>query len=164
VDSDADADLESDGSFGIAFNLEIDELSAYELFYSRQKTSFESTAAIAPFDLTVEYLHLGGTLIVNEELPLKPYIVGGLGATRFNPDSGDGGDDVRFSMSLGGGLKFPVTRNFAVRLEARGYLTVVNSQSGFFCASGSFGGVCAVRVKGDSFFQYEVLAGAAFAF
>jgi hypothetical protein len=40
----------------------------------------------------------------------------------------------------------------------------VNSQSGFFCASGSFGGVCAVRVKGDSFFQYEVLAGAAFAF
>jgi opacity protein-like surface antigen len=164
VGATGDAELESDGSLALALNLGIDELSAYELFYSRQETSFENASLLGLSDVTVEYLHLGGTLVVSEELPLTPYIVGGLGATRFSTDSAGGSDDVRFSLSLGGGLKFPVTRNFAVRLEARGYLTIVNDQTGFFCASGSFGGVCAVQVKGQSFFQYELLAGAAFRF
>jgi opacity protein-like surface antigen len=158
------ADLDDHGSFGLAVGLRIDETSAYELFYSRQETSFESTSPIAPFDLDVEYLHLGGTLVVSDELPLSPYIAGGLGLTRLSPQTGPGSDDTRFSVSLAGGVRLPVTRNFDVRLEARGYVTFVNSESDFFCASGSFGGVCAIRVKSDAFVQYELLAGATYSF
>jgi opacity protein-like surface antigen len=158
------ADLDDHGSFALAVNLALDEISSYELFYSRQQASFESTSVVAPLDLNVEYLHLGGTLVVNEELPLTPYIVGGLGVTRFSPQSGPGSDDSRFSLSLGGGLKLPVTQRLALRLEARGYLTLVNSDSAFFCASGSQGGICAIQVKSDTFFQFELLAGAAFSF
>jgi opacity protein-like surface antigen len=159
-------DLDDHGSFGLAVNLfsSGDKSESYELFYSRQKASVAKNSPLAPFDLNVEYLHLGGTLNFNDELPVRPYIAGGLGLTRFSPQTGNGGDDSRFSLSLGAGVKLPVTKRFNVRLEARGFLTLVNSQSAFFCASGTQGGVCAIRVKGDSFIQYELLAGAAFAF
>jgi opacity protein-like surface antigen len=161
---DGQADLENHGSFALAVNLLIDDTSSYELFYSRQETSLESTSPLAPFDLNIDYLHLGGTLTVNDELPITPYIVGGLGLTRLDPQSGTGSEDTRFSVSLGGGLKMPITDHFGVRLEARGFLTFVNSDSAFFCASGDFGGVCAVRVKSDTLFQYELLAGASITF
>ncbi len=58
----------------------MDESSSYELFYSRQETSFDNSSPIAPFDLTVEYLHLGGTLTLSDEYPVEPYMVGGLGS------------------------------------------------------------------------------------
>lgn len=159
-------DLDDQGSFGLAVNLfpSGDKTESYELFYSRQEASVAKNSPLAPFDLNVEYLHLGGTLNFNDELPVRPYIVGGLGLTRFSPQTGNGGDDSRFSFSLGGGLKLPVTKRFNVRLEARGFLTLVNSDSAFLCVSGSQGGTCAVRVRGDSFIQFELLAGAAFAF
>lgn len=162
----ADVDLDDHGAFGFAVNLFLggDKTESYELFYSRQQTNVAKNSPLAPFDLNVEYLHIGGTLNLNDELPVRPYIVGGLGLTRFSPQTGNGGDDSRFSLSLGAGLKLPVTKNFSVRLEGRGYLTLVNSDSAFLCVSDTSGGTCAVRVKGESFIQYELLAGAAFAF
>lgn len=158
------ADLENHGSFALAVNLLLDQTTAYELFYSRQETSLKNNSPLAPFDLKVEYLHLGGTLVLNEELPVIPYMAGGLGLTRLVPQTGDGSEDTRFSVSLAGGFRLPITERFSARLEARGYLTFVNSDSQFFCASGSFGGACSIRVKGDTLFQYELLAGASFAF
>lgn len=159
-------DLDDHGSFGLAVNLfpGADKTESYELFYSREEASVAKNSPLAPFDLNVEYLHLGGTLHFEDELPVKPYIVGGLGVTRFSPQTGNGGDDSRFSLSLGAGLKLPITKHFSARLEARGYVTFVNSESAFLCASGPQGGTCAIRVKGDSFIQYDLLAGAAFAF
>ena len=158
-------DLDDHGSFGFAVNLlPSDKSESYELFYSRQEASVAKNSPLAPFDLNVEYLHIGGTLAVNDELPIKPYIAGGFGLTRFSPQTGNGGDDSRFSMSLGGGLKLPVTKHFGVRLEARGFVTFVNSDSAFLCVSDAQGGACTVKVKGNAFIQYELLAGAAFAF
>jgi opacity protein-like surface antigen len=159
-----DADLENHGSFAVAANLKLDETTAYELFYSRQETGLKDSSPLAPLDLDVEYLHLGGTLVLNEELPVIPYMGGGLGITRISPQGGTGSEDTRFSVSLSGGLRLPVTERIGVRLEARGYLTFINSDSEFFCASGSFGGVCSVRVRGSTLVQFELLAGASFAF
>lgn len=159
-----DADLKNHGSFAIAANLRLDEVSAYELFYSRQETSLKQSSPLAPFDIDVEYLHLGGTLVVNEGLPVIPYMGGGLGITRLSPQSGGGDEDTRFSLSLAGGFKVPVNERFGVRLELRGYLTFLNSDTDVFCASGSFGGTCAFRVRGSTMWQFELLAGAAFAF
>lgn len=162
-----EVDLDDHGSFGLAINLfpGADKTESYELYYSRQETNVARSSPLAPFDLNVEYLHLGGTLnFDNDQMPFRPYIAGGLGLTRFSPQTGGGGDDSRFSLSLGGGLMVPVTKRFSVRLEGRGFLTFVNSDSAFLCASGPQGGTCAIRVRGDSFIQYELLAGATFAF
>lgn len=164
VNAPGGGDLENHGSFGVAVNLVVDDSASYELFYSRQATSFQKSSPIAPFDLDVEYLHLGGTLTLSDEYPVVPYMVGGLGLTRLSPQTGDGSEDTRFSVSLGAGVKMPITQRFDVRLEARGFVTFINSDSGFFCASGSFGGVCAIQARADAFFQYELLAGATFKF
>ncbi len=157
-------DLDDRGSFGLAVSLFADKHESYELFYSRQAASVAKNSPFAPFDLNVEYLHLGGTLLLNDELPISPYLVGGLGLTRFSPQTGNSGDDSHFSMSLGGGLKLPVTKRFGVRLEARGFVTFVSNDSAFFCVSDTQGASCAVKVKSNAFIQYELLAGAAFAF
>lgn len=156
------ANLADHGAFAIAFDLRRDEASQYELTYAREETRLESTSPLAPLDVNVEYLHLGGTLDVNNDLPLQPYVIGSLGATRFTLQSGT--SDTRFSLSLGGGLRVPVTPRFGLRLEARGYVTLIDTSSAIFCASGSFGGVCSIRARGSTFTQFELMAGAAFAF
>jgi opacity protein-like surface antigen len=162
ANSNQQANLDDHASYALALDLRRDESSQYELLYSRQETRLEQNSPLAPLDVNVEYLHLGGTLVVNDELPLVPYIVGTLGLTRFTLQSGT--DDTRFSFSLGAGLRVPVTPRFGLRLEARGFLTLVDSDSAVFCASGSFGGVCSIRGKGSTFTQFELMAGAAFAF
>jgi opacity protein-like surface antigen len=156
--------LDDEQSFALALNLRIDEGSQYELFYGTESTHLDPNPTVGPLAVKVDYLHIGGTLVVNDEQRLKPYIVGGLGATRFRPQPAEARDSTNFSLSLGGGLRIPVSERFSVRLEARGFLTFVNTDSSFFCASGSLGGACAVRADGNTFIQYEALAGAAFAF
>ncbi len=156
------ANLDDHGSFALAFDLRRDEVSQYEVLYARQESRLELDSPLAPLDVNVEYLHLGGTLGVDEEMLLRPYIVGTLGITRFKLQSGT--DDTRFSFSLGGGVRVPVTPRFNIRLEGRGFLTLIDTDSAIFCASGSFGGVCSIRAKGSTFFQFELMAGAAFSF
>jgi opacity protein-like surface antigen len=156
--------LEDQRSFALALNLRIDIGSQYELFYGRQSTRLEPNAVVGPVDVKIDYLHIGGTLVVNDEQRLKPYIVGGVGATRFRPQPAEARDSTKFSLSIGGGLRIPISERFSVRLEARGFLTFVNTDSSFFCASGSLGGTCAIRADGNTFIQYEALAGAAYAF
>jgi opacity protein-like surface antigen len=164
ANSNQRANLDDHGSFALAVAVRRDEVSQYELLYARQETQLERNSPLAPLDVNVEYLHLGGTLEtdVESDFPLQPYLSGGLGITRLTLQSGT--DDTRFSMSLGGGLRVPVTPHFNIRLEARGFLTLVDSNSAIFCASGSFGGVCSIRSKGSTFTQFELMAGAAFAF
>jgi hypothetical protein len=48
----------------------------------------------------------------------------------------------------------PAGKNFAFKLEARGYATLVDSTTAIFCSGG-----CIIQVKGDSFTQVDVLAG-----
>jgi opacity protein-like surface antigen len=163
-DMDLDADLDDHGSFGLALDLARDGYSQYELYYGRQESQLAQDSPIGPFGVTVEYLQLGGTLVVSDQPAFTPYIVAGLGVTRFSPDGPGVDDSTHFSFSLGGGLRFPVSQRFSLRLEARGHLTFVDTDTSLFCASGDFGGVCAIRGEGSTFIQYELLAGAGFAF
>ena len=89
--------------------------------------------------------------------------VGGLGATRFTPDQA-GNTDTRFSVSLGLGLRWPVTRHFSVRVEGKGLVTFMNPNTAVFCRSNQSGLLCNVHGDGRAFVQGEFLAGAAYAF
>ena len=157
-------DVDDSGSFALALNLRIDEISQYELFFGHQSTGLQRDPLLGQVDIGVDYLHLGGTVALEGERRVIPYMAGGLGATRFSPDSSGASDKTRFSLSLGGGVKVPLSRRFALRLEGRGYLTFVDTDTAFFCRSDEEGGVCLIRGSGSTFFQYELLAGATFAF
>jgi opacity protein-like surface antigen len=155
--------LADHGAFALAVDLRADEGSQYELFYSREATDLRGNAGVPRTGVTVEYLHLGGTLLLDDEPQIKPYIVGGLGIARFTPGEA-GNTDTRFSASLGLGLRWPVTKHFSVRLEGRGFVTLVNPDAAVFCRSDQNGLLCRIRGSGQTFLQGEFLAGAAWAF
>jgi len=151
------------GAFALAADLQADWGSQYELFYGREATDFRGNAEVPPTGVTVEYLHLGGKLLFDPETLIKPYIAGGVGVTRFSP-GGDAGSDTRFSASLGLGLQWPVSRHFSVRLEGRGFVTLVNPDTAIFCRSDESGLLCRIHGSGQTFLQGQLMAGATFTF
>lgn len=137
-----------------------------ELYYSQQSSSLNSVSIVLPaqtntgnIPLTIDYLHIGGTVPIDNNKKLKTFVSGGLGFTYLRPDFADTQSDLRASFSIGIGLKWAITEVVALRLEARGFATAFNSNAALFCHGG-----CALSVSGSLFFQAEVFAGLAIRF
>jgi hypothetical protein len=161
--TDLDLDVDEAASFGLILGLQATHETDYELFYSLQRTELKGEGILsgdAPFDLDIHYLHIGGTYLFPKER-VRPFISGGLGLTYFSPDVSGVDSEIYFSLSLGGGAKIPISKRFGLRLEGRGFLTILPDDSDIFCVS-SGGAACAVRVNGDVFGQFELLAGIIF--
>ena len=163
IDTGTQADVNSHVSYALALDLSTNEATQYELFYSRQSTTI-SGQSLAPSDMTVEYLHIGGTVLLENSQHFLPYLIGGVGVTRFSPDSPLGHNSTYFSASLGAGLRIPFNPHFSLRLEARGFATILNSNGSIFCRSDQSGGVCRIHERGSSFIQGDLLAGVAYTF
>jgi hypothetical protein len=156
--------LDAHTSFALALDALAYEGGQYEFFYSRQATSM-SGHTLAPTGLKVEYLHIGGTVAFDESQPrVQPYLAGGLGATILVPDAPGSRQDTAFSMSLALGLRIPLSRHFLLRLEGRGYLSLLNADTAIFCHSDQNGALCQIRAQGSAFFQFDFLAGASYVF
>jgi hypothetical protein len=152
-------DLDDGASFALALELRYGKGDDryLQLWYSRQGSSVDDNGSSR--DVDVEYLHLGGMVPFGDNEKAKGYLALGLGATRFSP-SGTGATDVtKFSGSLGVGVAMPVSEHTAFRLEARGYLTVVDSDTSIFCRSDNGTGFCRIIASGSTIFQAELLAG-----
>lgn len=162
-DTDQRLALADHDAFAVAFDVRADQDRQYELFYSRESTTLRG-AGFAPVGTVIEYLQIGGTVALDELDAVKPYFGGGIGVARLSPDLGIGHEDTRFSLSLSLGLRAPVGSHLALRLEARGFLTPINTDTAVFCRSDQGDALCRVRVRGSSFFQGDFLAGLAFTF
>lgn len=157
--------LNDHGAFALALDLPVDSSSRYELFYDRQSTQITGGTGFSPIDVTAEYLHIGGSVPLDNSSPrVQPYLAGGLGVTRLTPEHEVGNDDTFFSMSLALGMRAPVSPHFSVRLEGRAFLTFISTSSAIFCHSGEAGGACQVYGTGSTFFQFAFLAGMAYTF
>ncbi len=157
IDADADRKLRIDGTgaWSIALDRGIDASRQLQFLVSHQRPRLRLGAAAGPATLPMQvtYLHIGGTNFFDGPIGLGPYAVGGLGATLFDPGPGLR-RELRPSINLGIGLQVPAGGRFAVRLEARGYFTLVDSSGGLFCADG-----CVVRIKGDAVTQGDLMLG-----
>ena len=163
TDTDTDADVRDHLSYGLALDLSTDQSSQYELFYSRQSTMLRGSP-LAPADITIQYLHIGGSVPLADWPRLQPYLVATVGATRFSADAPSGVDSTHFSASLGTGLRVPLNSHLSLRLEARGFATFLNTNTNIFCRSNQAGGLCLVHGSGSAFFQGEALAGLNYTF
>jgi hypothetical protein len=159
-----DRDLDDGTGFALALELRYrkGDDRFFQLWYSNQDSSVDDDGGER--DVRVEYLHLGGTVPVGDIEHAQGYLAAGLGATRFSPSGADTSDLTRFSGSLGLGLSIPVAKRAAIRLEARGYLTLVDSDSAIFCRSDDGSGFCRIVASGSTIFQGELLAGFAISF
>lgn len=154
VTTSANADIKNAASYGVALGKALDPSRELQLLYTQQSTTLAPGGGAAPFDLTVRYLHLGGTVFVDGPVGQGLYAVGGVGATQFSPGTGGYGQEVRPSMSLGFGYFVPISQQIALRFETRGYVTFVNSSGGFLCSGG-----CVVVLRSDAFTQVEAKVG-----
>jgi len=163
IDTGASRQIGDAASFGLALEWRVgDENRWWQLWYSRQATDVDTPEG--PFDVNVEYLHVGGTAPINDEGRVQSYISGGIGATRFSPSGAGLQDATKFSASLGLGLNMPVSQRVAFRVEARGYVTVMQADTAIFCRSDSSGGACGIVAHGKTLLQAELTAAVAFGF
>ncbi len=158
-DTGADRDFEDSSSFAVSLEMRYGKGDDrfYQLWYSRQATEVDDGAA--GFDADIEYLHIGGTLPFGGWERAQPYFAAGIGATRFAASVPDADDSTRFSGSMAFGLEIPLAKQAAIRLEARGYLTAVDTDTSFFCRSDDGEGACRIIASGSAIFQAEALAG-----
>jgi opacity protein-like surface antigen len=153
-------DVKETRSYGILLSLKKNKYTNYDFLFSRQNTELQSaTSAANTAALRFDYYHLGGTVFYDHDV-LNPFITGGLGATHISPGSDAFSSDTRFSLSVGGGLKFPLTPNMGLRFEVRGYGTVIDGSGTILCANGA----CFAKFKGSLFLQVEASAGLSIAF
>jgi hypothetical protein len=151
---DASVQVKSGAAWAAAAGTLADGGREIQLMYAQQATTVNPGGGAAPFDLTVRYLHLGGTVFVDGPIDRGFYVAGGLGATQFAPNFIGYGNAYRASFNLGLGYYWPITKNVALRAEGRGFLSLVNSSGGFLCSGG-----CVVVLKSDFFAQYAGLLG-----
>jgi hypothetical protein len=162
-DSGQSLDVHDHASFGLALDARAGDIGQYELLYATQSTDLQGQG-FAPLKVRVDYLHIGGTEFLGESQRFRPYILATVGATRIDPASASGSEATRFSLSGGVGVRAPLNRHLSVRIEGRGFLTLLNSDADIFCRSDQSGALCHVRAHGSSLFQFHFFAGAAYAF
>jgi hypothetical protein len=155
-------DINDDWTYGGALDIGISGGRAIELLFSHQGTEMTAQGGALPTvrsaDLTVDLWQAG----LLEEKPISPtvsgYGVGTLGVTRFAwlDDS-----STRFSIGFGGGVKAFPTGTVGLRLDARGYVTFVDTDAAYVGAGGSG---LTVSFASDVLFQAEFMGGVVFRF
>ena len=161
-----DIDIDDAGNYGLIVNWPADPNTEWEIYLSRQSTSLETAGLFPPdepalTDMDITYLQVGGTYYFDGERA-RPYIVATVGASRFEPSDSAFDSENFFAFGIGGGYKLAPTSRIGVRLEGRVLGSLVSSDSGVFCRSGSTANSCLVAVSGSVVWQWEVLAGLVF--
>ena len=150
----------SGASYGgvLDFNLHKNNFKL-ELLYSRQRTEIESANLLVRdgLKLNIEYLQ-GGLLQEVGSEKSRFYVSVLLGASRFSPEGFD--SETKFSLSLGGGLKFFPSRHVGLRFDARAFLSFVKSDVGGVCANGR----CIFSYSGSHMTQGDFTGGLILAF
>ena len=159
--TEAEAELDDAGAAGLILDLREGPNTQWELIYARQSTEADVSelAFAAPaLDVEVESLQIGGTYQGNGAR-YRPYLAAAIGGTRLTPTLADVDGDTFWSFSIGSGVQlFPESR-VGLRLEARLWGTLLDTDTDLFCQSGPAGGLCAVQVDSSVLWQFEAFAG-----
>jgi opacity protein-like surface antigen len=88
------------------------------------------------------------------ESKVRPFVLGGLGATSFDAD--DIPSETKLAWAVGGGAKFFLHRKLGIKVQAKFDSTLLNDESSDFCDPFGF---CA-----SSLSSFELLSGVVFRF
>ena len=146
-------EFDESGSFALAIDFDYEVNTQIELFWSHQNTNLTGAGGTEVFNSSIDYIHLGGTVMFPQK-NFVPFAAGGLGITYFSPDQ-DYNSETRFSLSLGGGIKYFVHERIGLRLEGRAYGTWFPDEGYIFCGNNG----CTIAASGDLLLQFEGLAG-----
>ena len=80
----------------------------------------------------------------------RPFIVGTIGITHFSPRSSGFDPLTRPSLGFGIGALIPLVSHLGIRIEGRGFATLVNSSGTVFSNDQGL----SIRIKSDAFTQF----------
>lgn len=168
LESDGEAKLQDSGSFGLLLNIRQAANTQWEVIYSQQNTDAEvtgSSTADAVHETTVHYLQGGGTYQGDGE-KVRPYLAATIGAAHFDVATNGYNSETFFAFSIGTGLQIWPNSRLGMRLEVRGFGTLIRSDSDLFCVSDPANGNagCAISVAGEVLWQVQAMAGVVFRF
>ncbi|TRX53917.1 outer membrane beta-barrel protein [Thalassomonas sp. M1454] len=157
-----EVDFLNDTSAGLILGWEYDNNGRYgELLFSHSATEFEfdNDVELDDMDVSVTYLHFGGSVPVSSgKVPI--YVSAGIGIAHLAPGDDSLDTETRPSANLGVGARFNFNENFALRLDARGYGTFFDSDGYIFCS----GDTCRIRTSSNVWFQADFTAGLTYTF
>jgi hypothetical protein len=157
-------EIDPSASYGLMLDFPWETGTQLEIYLSRQTTDVEAEVATpgAPdFGLHVEYYHIGGTVMLEKFRNFETYLVATVGATRLDPSGSTLDSEIRGSLSIGLGSKYPFSERLKLRMEGRVFVTAMDSDSSIFC---NLPGSCLITVESDTLVQWEALLGLTFAF
>jgi hypothetical protein len=130
-----------------------------ELLWSRQDSSLDlhGEGGLNNVNLTIDEFQIGGIAETGKN-HLREYVSAHVGATYYSTDSY--GSDTKFSLGVGVGVKYYITKNFLLRADLRGFCTVVDSEGGFIY----YNGVTVARYTGSTIWQGQASIGASISF
>lgn len=149
-------------SYGLIVGQDNGSSTQYEFLFSRQPTSLTAGGPVTTgvlVDIDVENYLIAVKRILDRDA--GTFVSGMVGATRFDPSSSSLSPETRFSLGIGGGLDYRISKNLGFRLEGRGIATLLDSSGGIFCSSS---GGCSVLVGGSMLWQFEFITGFTFKF
>jgi hypothetical protein len=130
-------EIDEGESYGLIVGFPIAPWAMIELEASFQDSvlvqaggDFLPGAAIANID--VDYYHVG-FVFQGAGPKVQPFGIFTLGATNINPKLEGLTSETKFSTSFGGGLKLNFSQNFGLRLEGRGYYTLIDTNDDYYC-------------------------------
>ena len=157
-----DYDLSGSACAGAALNINVNDISQVEFYYSHQETELEAGSPFPTstlFDMDVDYYHLGGTVLINDE-QWQPFVVGTVGATHLSPEPSSIGSLTRFSVGFGGGVRYFPTKHLGLYVAGRGFFTFIDSDTHITVESGT----TTVQIRANGLWQGLVHAGLIFHF
>ena len=164
----------SGGSFGAGIGVFVSELVQVGFQWSRQLSNLEAKGTMTRDIANLDVDNYHGVFTYNfgdSRAPVVPFILGGVGATRFSPGDAMGDaieSKTKFSSTWGGGVKiFPVP-NVGVTLTGRWTPTYIKSDAaGIYCSpywSPYYPGGCVPLSDPDYANQFEMTGGISFRF
>ena len=163
TDSNDAYNLDDSPSFGLILDLRADASTQWEILYSNQSTDARLKSSVdlqQPVAVDTHVLQLGGTYHGQSE-SVRPYLAMTVGGTHVKTDTAS---DTFFSGSIGLGVQINPDGALGLRLEARAYGTLTDSNTELFCRTGPDTNVCAARIDGNFLGQFETFAGIVFRF
>ena len=132
----------SDGpDYGIGLDYHIRSGMAVEVLWISTKTDarlkeYPSGFTRDLFDMDVHYFQIGGVQEINPRKKARPFFAFTVGATLFDAKDASLTDEWLFSITLGGGGKFDLSKSVGIRLQARMLVPLVFSGGGLWVGTG----------------------------
>lgn len=158
--------FDDSSSFGIILDIRESANTQWEILYSLQATEADTTGlpiSGAALDIDAHYIQGGGTYLFDGDAA-RPFLSATIGASHFEPGLSGVNSETFFAFSIGTGLQIRPNHRLGIRLEARGFGSLLDSESDLFCRSDPAGAVCAIHVDGTVLWQIQAFAGLVFRF